>query len=238
MTTPTQTETPIGNATVRDLLFGNTAQPSTGALEESLHDHGTVRALVPPMHAAEAERQVANATDGLLSSNLADVAAEGWKKYAALSKAARSTRDTPSATEVVTLVTHRIESNHHPTVDVVLDGTPLATINIDLQLTFTMAGVNAVIQRGRLMEIRTGTCTAAGSLTVQQISVAKKERKFALPGAIRLPGGIPLLDLGSSTSAPTAQAWYSDPTGRYEFRWWDGTHWTRRVWQQGQAMSD
>lgn len=238
MTTPTRTETPIGNATVRDLLFGDAARTSTDMVEESLHDRGTVRALVPTVHAAAAERQVAGATDGLLSLNLADVAAQGWKKYAALTKAARSTRDTPSATEVVTLVTHRIESSHHPTIDVVLDGIPLATINVDLQLSFTMAGVRAVIQRGRLTEIQTGTCTATGSLTVQQISVAKKERKFALPGAIQLAEGIPLLDLGPSTSEPTRQAWYSDPTGRYEFRWWDGTHWTPRVWHHGQAMSD
>lgn len=193
MITPTRTETPIGNATVRDLLFGDATRSSTGVLEESLHEHRTVRALVPPMHAAEAERQIAAATDGLLSLNLADVAAEGWKKYVALNKAARSTLDSPSTTEVVTLVTHKIESSHHPTVDVTLDGTPLATINIDLQLCFTMAAVSAVIQRGRLMEIRTGTCTVTGSLTVQRISVAKKERKFALPGAIRLLEGIPLL---------------------------------------------
>lgn len=198
MTTPTRVETPIGNATVRDLLFGDAPQSSTGVLEDSLHDHGTVRAMVPPMQAAEAERQIAAATDGLLSLNLADVAAVGWKKYAALSNAARSTRGSPSSTEVVTLVTHKIESSHHPTVDVTLDGTPLATINIDLELCFTMAGVNAVIQRGRLMNIRTGTCTVTGSLTVQQISVAKKERRFALPGAIRLREGIPLLDLGPS----------------------------------------
>ncbi|KHO26060.1 hypothetical protein QQ44_09765 [Mycolicibacterium setense] len=223
---------------MRDLLFGDAAGASTEVLEGSLHDRGTVRGLVPSMHAAAAERQVAGATDELLSLNLADVAAQGWKKYSALSEAARRTRDTPSATEVVTLVTHKIESSHHPTVDVTLDGTPLATINIDLQLCFTMAGVSAVIQCGRLMEIRTGTCTVTGSLTVQQISVAKKERKFALPGAIHLPGGIALLDLGPSTSEPTAQDWYSDPTGRYEFRWWDGTRWTRRVSQHGQVMSD
>lgn len=183
--------TPIESATVRDLLFGDAAGTSTDVLAESLHEHGTVGAWARPGLTATAEHQIAGATDELLSLNLADVAAQGWKKYVALDKAARSTVDSP-ATEVVTLLRHSIVSSHHPTVDVTFDGTPVATINIDLELTFTIAGAKAVIRRGRLMEIRIGTCTVAGSLAVQQVSVVKRQHEFVLPGIIRFGEGIPL----------------------------------------------
>ncbi len=36
----------------------------------------------------------------------------------------------------------------------------------------------------------------------------------------------------------TAPAWYPDPTGRYEMRWWDGGHWTADVIQHGQQSVD
>ncbi len=72
------------------------------------------------------EREVAAATDGLLSLNLADVAAAGWKKYEALRQAALRTRNAPATEEIVAPATHRIESSHHPQVEVWLrHGVPL-----------------------------------------------------------------------------------------------------------------
>lgn len=32
--------------------------------------------------------------------------------------------------------------------------------------------------------------------------------------------------------------WYTDPTGRFEHRYWDGTSWTEHVSRQGQATVD
>ena len=62
----------------------------------------------------------------------------------------------PTAREVVELATHHIESSHRPTVDVFLNGSAIATINIDL--TCTIAGLIAGIRQGRLMEVQSGTC--------------------------------------------------------------------------------
>ena len=32
--------------------------------------------------------------------------------------------------------------------------------------------------------------------------------------------------------------WYSDPSGRYELRYWDGTAWTEHVARNGQQFTD
>ena len=240
-------------ATVGDLLFGDVPGDSTDALTVSLHENGNVRTLIPklpPLTVAAAERELAEATDGLLSLNLADVAASGWKKYGALRDAALSTRNAPTTKKSVALATHKIESSYHPTIDLLVDDARVATIKIDLQIDFTMAGVVAVVRDARLTEIRSGTCTVTASLSVQQIVITKKQRQFDLPGAVRLRHGVPLLGpdtaavaapqvvVGDTKSPDMPGAWYSDPTRRYELRWWDGSRWTQLVTADGYTLSD
>lgn len=238
-------------ATVRDLLFGDRQGAATKELTKSLHQRGTVSALIPGLPAiAGAEREVAAAADGLLTLNLVDLAAAGWKRYDALRQAAKRSRDTHNGEEIVAMVTHKISSSHHPCVEVYVDGNSIGTIEITIQLTFTMAGILAVVERARLTAIRSGTCTVAGSLTVAGVETAKKQRKLDLPGAVRLRRGIALLDTAADAaqfaqvvpagekSQPIRRDWYPDPMRRYEFRWWDGLHWTQRVATDGQTMSD
>ncbi|MGY4653907.1 hypothetical protein [Mycobacterium sp. URHB0021] len=198
-------------ATVRDLLFGTEARGPAEALTGALHEHRTLSGLIPgpPGLTGVIEREVAAATDGLLSLNLADVAAAGWKKYEALRQAALRTRDAPATEEIVALATHRIESSHHPDVEVFIDGRSIATIRIELAITFSMAGVLAVVRQARLTAIRSGTCTITGSLTMQQLVVTKRQRMFDLPGAVRLRHGVPLL--GPSTNPVSTNGRGSDP---------------------------
>lgn len=185
-----------GTATARDLLFGDARQGPDKALRESLGRSGTVRAHIPgPVGLSTVvDREVATKTDGLLSLNLADVVVAGWSRFDALMESARRTRAAgPTTEEIVALVTHRIESSYRPTVEVFLDGRTLATINIQLLLAFTISGVHAVIQQGRLTAVRTGSCTVTGSLAAQGTVLAKREHRFDLAGAVRLRHGIPLL---------------------------------------------
>jgi hypothetical protein len=181
-------------ATLRDLLFGDAPGTPIDAVTESLREHGTVRALTSGLPGlAAVEREVANAMDGLLSLNLVDLAAAGWTKYDALRHAAKRTRDAPKTEEVVALATHKIESTHQPSVELNVDGTSIGTIEMTLEINFTMAAVLAVVRQARLTAIKSGNCTVAGSLTVAGFEVAKKQRKFDLPGAVRLRHGIALL---------------------------------------------
>jgi hypothetical protein len=43
----------------------------------------------------------------------------------------------------------------------------------------------------------------------------------------------------SSSTAPTVPAdWYKDPSGRYEYRYWDGQKWTEHVSRAGTVYKD
>ena len=239
-------------ATVRDLLFGGMPVEPTGALAESLHEHGTVKRFVTglPGLTAVIEREVATELGGLLSLNLLDLAGAGWNRYKALREAARRTRDAPTTEEVVALATHRIESSHHPTVELFIDGKSVGTIEVELDVAFGMAGLLGVIRQARLTAIRSGNCTVTGTLAIERIVVAQRRRQFDLPGAVGVRHGVALLEPAESATpvehgvvsddqSPSAPAaWYPDPTRRYEFRWWDRSRWTQQVATQGRVMSD
>lgn len=246
------TETLNGTATVRELFFSGVPGGPRDALAESLCERGTLAPLVPgvPGLTAVVNREVAAATDGLLSLNLADVAAAGWRKFDALWQAAHRTRESPDTEEIVTLASHKMECSQRPTVELFIDGKSIATIQIELQIAMNIAGGLAVVRQAHLMEFRTASCTVSGSLAMQQTLIKKRQRQFDLPGAIRLREGVALLASdpsgvtvdqpaeSDSESQTTPGAWYSDPTRRYELRWWDGSRWTQRVAINGTEMSD
>jgi Protein of unknown function (DUF2510) len=230
-------------ATGRELFFGGMPVDPTDALAQSLHQHGSVKSLLSGCLglAPIAEREVASQADSLLSMDLFDLIAEGWKKYTALVEAARRTRAAPATKETVDLATHRIEYGHHPAVEVFIDGKSAGTLKIDLTVAFTMAAIVAVVSAGRLMEIQTGNCTVSGTLAMKGIVVAERQRKFDLPGAVRLRRGVALLEPSPAAApgehvvvsqAPSSSArpdWYPDPTRRYQLRRWDGSRWTDQV---------
>ncbi|MEY4401358.1 MAG: hypothetical protein RL072_1223 [Actinomycetota bacterium] len=43
---------------------------------------------------------------------------------------------------------------------------------------------------------------------------------------------------GASATPSVPAAWYKDPSGRYEMRYWNGTAWTEHVARGGQQFTD
>ncbi|WP_428339108.1 hypothetical protein [Mycobacterium sp.] len=179
----------------------------TDALAESLHKHGTVNPFLNgvPGLATVVEHEVAAEVGDLLSLDLLDLLSGAWSRYKALTEAARRTRDAPQTKEVVTMATHQIASTHHPTVELFIDGNSVGTIEVDLDVTFDIAGVLAVVREGRLTEIRSGDCKVTATLEVEDIVVAERRHKFDLPGAVRLRHGVPLIE-PAATAVPFEQS--------------------------------
>ena len=106
----------------------------------------------------------------------------------------------------MSLTTHKIDSSHHPTVDLFLDGKSIVTIGIEVEVARSIAGVLAVVQHGRLTEIKSGRCAVSGLLAVQQIEITKRQRKFDLPArsgctlVCRYSSQAQALDLSSRSS--------------------------------------
>jgi hypothetical protein len=239
-------------ATARDLLFGGQSLEPADALAGALHERGALNTRVAryPGVRSLAECEVAREANGLLSADVFDLLIAGWKKYDALTDAARRTRDAQGTEEKVELATHQIKSSHTSTVQLFIDGKSAGTLEVELSVAFKIVAVRCVISQARLTAIETGRCTVTGAIAVDGNEMVKRQCGFDLPGAVRLRGGVPLLapvaETATATHAaePTGQTlattarWYADPTRRNEYRLWDGSRWTNRVSNNGGESSD
>jgi hypothetical protein len=239
-------------ATARDLLFGGQSLEPTDALAGALHERGALNTPVAryPGLRSLAEREVAREADRLLSADVFDLLVAGWKKYEALTDAARRTRDAQGTEEKVELATHQIKSSHTSTVQLFIDGKSAGTLEVELSVAFKIVAVRCVIKQARLTAIETGRCTVTGAVAVDGMEMVKRQRGIDLPGAVRLRGGVPLLAPRSETptathaAEPTGRtlastaAWCADPTRRNEYRLWDGSRWTTRVANNGRESAD
>ncbi|MFE2474997.1 hypothetical protein [Streptomyces sp. NPDC059389] len=184
--------------TVRDLLLGPEGQ-APEALAESLRASGAVTGLLPGAHGltSAADRAVghelATVVDGFLDLDLVSLVASGWSKYKALQEAARRTRRSPGSEEVVALATHTVTSTHHPSVDLLVDGAPAATVPVDLTVLFRVSGLVGVVRDGRLVAARSGQCGVEARLAVRDVVVASREGRLDIPAALRLRAPIDLL---------------------------------------------
>jgi hypothetical protein len=238
-------------ATARELLFDGQSLEPADALAESLHARDTLKSVVTHFPGVQsfAEREVARETNGLLSVDLFDVLVAGWKKYDALTDAARRTRDAPG-TEKVDLATHQIKSSHTSAVQVFIDGTSAGTLDVELSLAFKVVALRGVVSQARLMALETGRCTVTGAIAVDGNELVKREGGFDLPGAVRLRGGVPLLAPAAESATATRAievprqgpsrppCWFADPTRRNEYRFWDGSRWSDRVSNHGSESLD
>ncbi|OEJ21662.1 hypothetical protein AS594_39815 [Streptomyces agglomeratus] len=219
---------PTEHMTVRALLFGEEGGSATDALAGHLHERDVAETL---SHGARGmagsagravEREVATVVDGFLAMDLIDLLGAGWRKHSALTAAARRTRDTPDSEELVALVSHHITSTHRPCVDLIIDGVNVGTINLAITVDFDLNGVIAIVRDARLAALRSGECTATGTLAIEENTVASRNRRLDLPGMIRLRSGIPLLTAEhlASGGGPTPES-IAAVTG---FRTWLETH--------------
>lgn len=142
-------------------------------------------------------REVATVADGLLNLDLGDVLLSGWRKYTDLTKAAERTLASPGSEEVVVLATHRVDSTHHPSVDLLVDGVKVHTFVFELKVVFDLNGVAAVVRLGALVALRGGECVVTATLTLEGTSLelsAKGRIDLALIVPLRWP--IPLARQG------------------------------------------
>jgi hypothetical protein len=180
-------------------LLGPQAVESAEAIADTLHDHHAATGILPGGQglAGAADRAVeselARVVNGFLELDVFALLAHGWAKHSELRAAAHRTRLSPDAPELVALATHSITSAHHPIVELLVDGTPVSTVEVELTLVFHVRALVAAVESGRLTELHSGQCDMEAKLAVRQIPVAAREGRLALPLGRRLHSPIDLL---------------------------------------------
>ena len=127
----------------------------------------------------------------LLDVRLIDIMTGAWCKYRSLRKYADPEQHPPDESILVPLAEHDIDSKHAPAIEVTLNGTPVLTLTVSIDLALHFKSAILRIQDGRIREVRPGEVHAEGKIAIGMVVIAeRKSRTFVLPGAIDLRSGI------------------------------------------------
>jgi len=194
--------------TATALLFGP-EQDKPAAIAQLLRSAdigGDLRGALdrlPPLTREAATGRVGAAAAELLNVNLADVVADGWRKHADLTAAARRTLAARGSTDLVDLASHRVTAGQEPYVSLLVDGHRVATVRFGLSLIFEISALLAEVRAGRLVALHSGRCEVTGALAIQDINAITRQAHVDLPGMIPLHEGIRLLPAHDYPAGPT-----------------------------------
>jgi hypothetical protein len=137
---------------------------------------------------------VAAAVPDALHIDLGNAVVWAWQTHRALRAAAEATLPGTGPPQRVALSTHTITSEHHPKIDVTVDGPPdfAATVPLTLTLTIKIDTVRITVQRGRIVDVQPAGCSIAADLDIGGIT-STRTCDIALPRLINLDPGAPLL---------------------------------------------
>ena len=112
-----------------------------------------------------------------------------------------------------------------------------------LQIVSTGSQVTAFVRRAAIStNINAGTINAAATPT--PVAANPTPSPAANPSPVSQPAATaassnPVTATSSSVGDAVAPAaWYPDPSGRYELRYWNGSAWTEHVSRNGQQFTD
>ena len=188
--------TPVRPYTAFELLFNpaeSAAVPVAIVPEDANGNLGRALENLPAAAREAAVTEVRAAAANLLNVSLIDMLIAGWLKYHELTSAARRTLTAPGSSEVVSLADHRVTAAWQPFIKVLVDGRPVATIQLGISVVFDVSALLAGIKAGLLAAVHTGHCDITATLAIDGTDVLARRTRLDLPGAIPVTPGIRLL---------------------------------------------
>lgn len=193
---------PTKPLTALEFLFGD-AQDHIEALTQTLDQRGLLGSLdaalqqVSQAGRSAAQNEIVAVTHGLLNLDLVDFVVAGWRKYADLAEAADRTAANPGSSQVVDLATHHITSVHRPSIELLVNNVPVATVDFELQIELVVKALVVTVRNGHIVSLLSGACDLTATLSAESVQLASRQAHLQPPQLIRLPlrihrGGDPL----------------------------------------------
>ncbi|CAN5535619.1 hypothetical protein BH09ACT7_BH09ACT7_13610 [soil metagenome] len=170
-----------GEACVRLDKVVSRANAADGQRSRPLRALGTVarRVLV---------EQVEATLRSVMNDTLADVIVGGWRAYGAIAQAIRKSRSQPGVDQIVPLRNHTIKTVRQHGIDIEVDGLPVTTLSVELDIDVQLFDAVAVVRDGHLAAVRSGQATAAARVTVEGVDIAHRTLTFPLTAQLVLQG--------------------------------------------------
>jgi hypothetical protein len=158
-----------------------------------------------------AVREAARVAADLLQADLIGVLVSGWREYRDIVAAARRTLAAPGSPELVSVATHEVTVDQHPSVNVLVDSRRVADLELDLSIVCDVSALLLLISGGYLVAIRSGRCDVTVTLAIQGTEQMSRQTRLDLPGVVKIGRGIRLLPV---TEYPvSARAGGEHPSG-------------------------
>jgi len=140
----------------------------------------------------EAVQEVERITAELNDLNLIDVILGAMSTYGELREAGRRTISSPDSAEFVELIGHRVTLENQPSIELIINGAPMATVHLLLSLVIDIQALTATVRHGSLIALQIGRCDVEASVGIEGRTVARRQAQLQLPASIPLGDGLPL----------------------------------------------
>jgi hypothetical protein len=137
---------------------------------------------------------VFEAVDPLLDLDLGQLVLAGLRRHTTLVSAARRTQSSPQSHDVVELADFQINFRQEPSVDIGLNDTPVASVNVELSGIVEMSQFVATVTGGKLTAFRGGGAAVTLRLAVDGVLIAVRNFVLDISRFLLLGEGRPLLD--------------------------------------------
>ena len=111
-----------------------------------------------------------------------------------------------------------------------------------LQIVSTGSQVTAFVRRAAVTASMNAASTPAASTVASTSASTTASTSASFPSTASTSASTPVTTQASTASsvgdAVAPAAWYPDPSGRYELRYWNGSAWTEHVSRNGQQFTD
>jgi hypothetical protein len=162
--------------TLRDLFTGDGKRVDAAAL-------GAVERLVDGVH----WKGLCDHALDVLDLNVIDLLISGWRRHAEIRNQMRITALDPTRTALVHVAEHTVESTHTPSLEVRVEGVPLVTLTLPVEVAFEVEAVSLLIRGGEIREVRPGRIMARGTVKLESSVILKRDlAKVEFPGTLIL----------------------------------------------------
>jgi hypothetical protein len=120
----------------------------------------------------------------LLKVDMETILVNAWNKGRLLNKYLDEKKYPPGQKNYVTLSEHKISSQHHPYVQILVNGQPIpgGRIVFNLTISLDLEEMVLMISDGKIKEIMPGKCQLEGTLKYRNFLIfEQKSREIALP---------------------------------------------------------
>ena len=136
---------------------------------------------------------ISKAVWDLLDIRISETLIKAWNEAGILKKYLNPDQYRPEDEVYIELTTHKIESEHHPYLEILVNGSSVLKIELDISVEFDMDGMILKIRDAKIRQLRTGTCRAKGSVSCKGLVLLEADSEsIELPGSIEFENGIPI----------------------------------------------